>query len=72
VAGPPQLDAFADHLDVVELALGHRAPEELTLALVALDQPQPATGQRDRERQPGEAGARTEVGDLRLVPRTSR
>ena len=68
-AGPPQLDTFADHFDVVELALGHRAPEELTLALVALDQPEPASGQRDRERQAGEAGAGTQVGDLRLVPK---
>ena len=46
--GPPQLDPFADHFHVVELALGRRAAEKLTLALVALHQRQPAWATRSR------------------------
>ena len=63
VSVAPLLGPCVDHLDVGEPELRRRGSDEATLAPGALEQRQPRSRKRERQRQPGQPGARPEVGD---------
>src|SRR5581483_10685425 len=59
--GLPGLDAVLDHGGVIELQLADGLTQERRLLLVRVEQRDLQTRTRDRERNPGETGAATDV-----------
>ena len=59
----PLFDSGINDFDIAQIALPDGAVQELALTLRALNEMHVRIGQRDRQRQPGESGTRSEVRD---------